>query len=176
MPRAHRGLRGFVRPPKKTVMWIGNSPTTNKVAVDTNTAVLIAQLSAAALALRPFTVMRTRGLVWWESDQDAADEEPTGVYGEIVVTEPASTIGITAIPDPISEPDAAWMIYQPLITAVRFVSGTGVNDPAGSVYEYDSKAMRKVGINDDLVSVVANNSGVDGGLFLTVGRTLIQLH
>ena len=172
---ARRTRSRFVRPPKKTVMWIGDATTL--VAVPGNSVVLLSTLNAAALALRPFTVMRTRGFVHWESDQVAASEQTEGIYGEIVVTDSATTAGIASIPDPLSDPTASWFVFEPVFQRFLFTDATGSHQygGAGSVWRFDSKAMRKVGFDDDVAGVFVNGtaSGANG---LVNARTLIQLH
>ena len=82
---ARRGVsRGFVRPPKRTVMWIGAGIGLGTFAG--STLALVSTLSAGALLLRPFTVMRTRMDLLIATDQAAADETPHGSYGKIVAT------------------------------------------------------------------------------------------
>jgi len=57
-----------------------------------STAVFVASLNAAALALRPFTVVRTRGHLYLRSDQIAAAEAYDISYGMAVVSDQASAI------------------------------------------------------------------------------------
>ena len=168
---ARRTLR-FVRPQKNTKVWIGfNIAATTIVA---STASLHSQLNAAALALRPFTVLRTRALITYESDQFAAIERPEGILGKIVVTEQAVAAGIASIPDPLTEPNASWFVYEGVSDTLAFATSVGFQQ-VGTRYQLDSKAMRKVGINEQLVSVFVQGSAV--GAILTIeGRTLVQLH
>ena len=167
----------FIRPAPRTKMWIGNTLSVQTVAA--NTAVLLGVLSASALLLRPFTILRTRVLVGWSTDNTTGSEEPTGVYGEIVVTDSASAAGVASIPDPITEPTAAWFIYQPLLEKITTVTAVGIQRGGGGGYNQymvDSKSMRKVGPDDDIVSIGVNNNASHGALLVTVGRQLIQLH
>jgi len=53
-------------------VWIGVNIEDTSIAA--STGVLVASLNAAALAFRPFTVMRTRLVVQWETDQSIALE------------------------------------------------------------------------------------------------------
>jgi len=165
-----------VRPPKKTVMWIGNTPRSSPLVVPANSSTLDSVLDAGALALRPFTILRMRGVLVAGSDQGAATEDWIGVYGMMIVTDSASAIGITAIPTPVTEPESSWSLYIPVAGSFRFASGVGIDAQAATVFPFDSKAMRKVGIDDDLVGVIQNFSGADGLQVHMVGRTLIQLH
>ena len=172
---ARRRLHGFVRPPKKTVMWIGSTPQTAPISIPAASAVLVLVLSAGALALRPFTIMRSRGIILVHTDQIAGSEEPFGIYGDIVVSDSAAAAGIGSIPTPNTEAEAAWLVYVPLATTIRFGDATGFSN-VSNVFEYDSKAMRKVGIDDELVGVCQNVSSTHGMEIVIVGRALIQLH
>ncbi len=169
---ARRGHRNFVRPAPKSKIWLGANVA--GAAIAGNTTVLFSVLNATALALRPFTILRTRMLISWSSDQSVASETAVGSYGRIIVKEKASGIGATAIPNPTSDTDADWLVYQGLLRDFLFKSAVGFDD-ANSYYTIDSKAMRKVGPTDDLIGVVDNDSA-DGALFTARGRTLIQLH
>ena len=175
MARRRGAPRGFVRPPKKTVLWIDNHSISAPSTIAANVSLLFSQLSATGLALRPFTIMRNRGFVWMATDQATNSEEPFGVYGEIVVTESASAIGITAIPTPMTETNASWVTWAPMVAAMRFSTAAAFAN-MGQHFEVDSKAMRKVGIDDDLVGIVQNGSSSHGLQFLAMMRTLIQLH
>ena len=173
-----RRVTRFVRPPKKTVMWIGMSSLAGGTVVAAGTSVLLTTLSAGALLLRPFTVMRSRGVIRWISDQSGAAESSSGAYGRVVVTDSASAAGVAAIPTPTGEPEASWFVYQPLIQEFTFVSGVGIAlaEGSSSYWSFDSKSMRKVGIDDDVVGIISNRNGTNGSLVEVVGRQLIQLH
>ena len=58
-------VRGGAR--RRETLWIGDTLIETTIATGT-TAVLLSTLNAAALALRPFTVVRTRGAVNISSD------------------------------------------------------------------------------------------------------------
>ncbi len=157
-------------------MWVGSG--VGRTVIVGGAKSFIAQLGAGILVLRPFTVLRTRMLIGWVSDQEAADEGPFGSYGKIVVTDTASAIGVTALPDPgvlTGDPDADWFVSQQVMSQIT-VSGTiGVAQSAPANWTVDSKAMRKVGPQDDIVSMFTEEAGV-GGYLTTLGRMLIQLH
>ena len=174
---ARRHTRGFVRPAPRTKMWIGAG--VGRTVIVASAKSLISTLSAGALLLRPFTILRTRQLVSWFTDQEAADEGPFGAYGKIVVTEQASSVGVTAVPSPgtiAGTPEADWFVHQNVWTqfvVIGAISASVVSSP--NSYEVDSKAMRKVGPEDDVVSMFQEEAGV-GGFLTTQGRMLIQLH
>jgi hypothetical protein len=135
---------------------------------------LVTVLNAAALLLRPFTILRSRLEIQFHSDQLAATEHPQGVLSYIVVTDQASGVGITALPAPMAEPDADWFIYQGVIASLDFADSTGFSQ-AGNLFTIDSKAMRKVGPNQDVASICELRS--QGGAIISgEGRMLVQLH
>ncbi len=172
MARRSRAPARFVRPPARTMIWLGNS--IDKVNVPASSAVLIGVLNAAALALRPFTIVRSRMLIAWQSDQIVASEIASGGYGEVVVKSDASTIGITAVPHPLAQINAEWHVWQGLHTKFSFASGVGF-DTFAQQYQVDSRAMRKVGINEDAISVVEIAEAIGADITIR-GRLLIKLH
>jgi len=166
----------FIRPPPRTKMWIGQG--IGDLTLTGSATVLMASLSAGALLLRPFTILRTRKLITFASDQIAASEAPTGSFGDIVVTSAAAAIGVTAVPNPsgvTGDPEADWFVWQALQFDWRRATDVGLNGPSSHQYEVDSKAMRKVGPDDDVVTIVDMETGA-GAFMSTNGRQLIQLH
>jgi len=163
------GRRGSGR----QTVWIGWQTGTNKVGIGANTAILLSQLTASALALRPFTITRFRGVFIVSTDQIAADEEPQMVVSTGVFSDTAVALGITALPDAISNPDGDWFQYDDLPYGFN-------KDTDGNVnwlrYAFDSKAQRKVGLDEDIAMIGANNSAVDGGQLIGLGRMLLKLH
>jgi len=173
---ARRFTRGkFVRPSPRTKMWIGSG--VGQTVIVANSKHLVGSLSAGALLLRPFTILRTRMLLTYESDQIAASEVSFGTYGQIVVTDAASAIGVTAIPDPDTispgNPEADWFVLQSVY--VSFSRGASGVLLAERQYEVDSHSMRKVGPDDDVVEMFSE-AGALGAILSTQGRRLIQLH
>ena len=170
-----RGPVRFVRPKPRTKMWIGFG--VGSTSISGNSATLIATLSAGALLLRPFTILRTRGIIAYRSDQVAASENPFGTFADLVVTDTAAALGITAIPDPGSDPESRWWVFQELHSHFRLLSSVGFESVQGSghVFTIDDKAMRKVGPDEDVAGVASQLSAV-GATIYTRGRRLIQLH
>jgi len=164
--------RGFVRPAGRANLWLGIDIDGTAVAADSS--VLLASLNAAALALRPFTVVRVRALIRWQSDQIASTEGPTGAFGAVVTSDQAASA--TTVPSPINNPDGNFFVWEPLITQVIFGTGVGFIEPAGYYPTVDSKAMRKVGNNEDVRFMVENSHPTDGALIAVVGRMLVKLH
>ena len=137
-----------------------------------NAAVLLASLNAAALAQRPFTVVRSH-LKWiYKSDQTAALEDYGGAVGAAVVTDRASAAGIGSIPNPWANSDSnQFFVYD------TFYNQSGAASDligATSFIVTDSKAMRKVGPDDDIV-FVTEALALNGFLLGVIGRLLILL-
>jgi len=168
-PRGRILTRGADRIPVWVALSLG--PTANAAS----SAVLLGSLNAAALALRPFTIIRTRFLATWESDQGATGERPIGSIGLIKVTDSAVAAGVGSIPTPQTEADADWFVYQTMSQSFVFADATGFAANGQRQYEIDSKAMRKVGVDED-VAVVSQEINAVGATVGAFGRILIKLH
>ena len=133
--------------------------------------------SAAALLLRPFTIVRTHLYFNVLSDQVSAVEVARGALGLAVVSDQAIAAGIGSVPGPVTDGDASsWFLWEAWIS--NFISSTnvGLNSEAGTFQRVDSKAMRKVGPNEDLALVYENSDGAHGVNVVTMGRMLLKLH
>ena len=138
---------------------------------------LLSTLNAAALALRPFTIVRTRLAIIFSTDQVAASESFFGVYTKQVVTEQAAAAGVASVPSGTVEQDADFYVYEPIFQSFELSSGSGFETKQGDqgMHVVDSKAMRKVGNNDDIASVL-DTRAFAGAIIAIEGRTLIKLH
>ena len=138
---------------------------------------ILFSLTAAELALRPFTIIRTRLQVGIISDQTAAGEFQIGALGVEVVSDQAAATGVTAVPTPITDMASDfWMVHQLLYNSFVFASGVGFQDDGLHQYEIDSKAMRKVNVGEDVL-VVGEFSGAASGFTMHVGgRILVKLN
>jgi len=168
---------GFVRRNgvmRREMIWLDNTVSQTTLPAASN-VVLVATLNAAALLLRPFTIVRTRGVIAAKSDQQGANEDFQVGYGQIVTTDVAAGVGITAIPTPESEAASDWLVYEWIMGSFGFVSGIGIFNPIMERV-IDSKAMRKVDIGDDLCTVVEASAISLGVVITEFTRTLIKLH
>jgi len=139
---------------------------------------LLASLNAAALALRPFTIVRTHLSMTVRSDQIVASEDYGGALGMAVVSDQATAIGISAIPTPVTDADSdLFFVHQYMVGSVGFADSTGIWQRANTQVEVDSKAMRKVNADQDVVLVVELDVGIGNGMgIFGGGRFLIKLH
>ncbi len=159
---------------RKTAWFFG---TARFDTVAPGTPILLTSLNAAALALRPFTVVRTYAELFLGSDQEAADESQVGAYGHIVVSDQASAAGVGSVPTPISEMNSDWFLYQQMVNSFRLGTAVGFDGNDGQAFSVSSKAMRKVELGQDIVSVVELAPGVSaGGDVISISRMLVKLH
>ncbi len=170
-----RFTRGrFVRPSPKTKIWIGAGLDVTTVMVAA-TSTLFASYNAAALALRPFTIMRTHLEILFGSDQSVATELAFGAFGQIIASADAVAAGAASVPTSDGDPDSPWYIYQGMADEFTFKTGVGFESGGGTRYIIDSKAMRKGGANENSAVVFENLSTV-GAKITMLGRQLVQLH
>ncbi len=171
--RIVRTTRGGTARRQSDWAFIGAGHTTMASA---GTAVVVASLNASALALRPFTVVRSHLELIIVSDQTAAAERQIAAAGLCIVSDQASAIGVTAVPTPSTDAGSdLWFAHQWMFNDFEFVSGVGIHPNAGRRYTIDSKAMRKVNGDEDLL-LVMENVLTGGSVVGSAGRFLIKLH
>ena len=166
-------LRGGVR--RRETFWLG-IPRASDTMATSATAVLSSTLNAAALALAPFTIVRSRGMWLTHSDQVAASESWMGNLGMAVVSAEASAVGITAVPTPATniDSDLFYLIEQ---WPGQFVFSSSVGFPPYVIPRiFDSRAMRKVEPGQDIAIVKEAGIGGSGVVIDSVGRILVKLH
>ncbi len=159
---------------RRETVWFNFGFTQDATAASA-TAVLASSLNAAALALRPFTVVRTRMIWQVESDQSAATELFIGNLGIAVVSDQASAVGVTAVPTPATDRGSdLWFVIEQWIGLFNLIGSDVTADV--QFRPIDSKAMRKVDVGQDLVKVVEAGIGGSGCLHRSMGRMLVKLH
>jgi len=170
---------GFVRRHgvmRRESLWIFIAPT-NTVLAAASTAVLFSGFNAAALALRPFTIVRTRGILGSTSDQTAATEFYHWAFGIAVVSDQALAIGVTAVPTPMTDRASdLWFVYEEQMGELLFKDATGIQQNAIAQQSFDSKAMRKVEEGQDIAISVETAATSNGALVKKAGRMLLKLH
>ena len=175
MARRFSNLRSnMVRAGRKT-FWLSGTAGSTAVA-GASTAVITTSLNAAALALRPFTIVRTRGYFSIVTDQASASENQFGHFGAIVVSDQAVTVGVTAVPTPATDSQSSWYVYEATADRFFFHTSAAQNIHTVRMTEIDSKAMRKVEEGQDIITVVESAAVSDGFLAFDFTRTLIKLH
>jgi len=176
MARSNQVVRRSFRGPRRETKWIEIAPTVTKLST-ASTAAIFTGLSATDLALRPFTIIRTRVNLHIASDQEINDELQNAAFGIAIVSDQALAIGVTAVPTPFTDIGSdLWFAHQ--IMTSRFLLGTavGFSGDFGMEKDLDSKAMRKVEEGQD-VSISIETSSISAGCdFVKSGRLLIKLH
>jgi len=170
---AHRrgGFSRAVRSSRRLTAWAQSDWQTGTMSAEGG--LVLASLNAAALLLRPFTIIRSHYELQITSDQGAAPESQLGAFGVCVVSQQASAIGVTAIPTPVTDGGSdLFLVHQ-------YYAGfgdTSVSDRAATRITIDSKAMRKVNEDQDMVLVSEFDSQGEGQIIEVAGRFLIKLH
>ncbi len=141
-----------------------------------SSATLLFSLNAAGLALRPFTLVRSRGYVMIRSDQEISDEVQDYAYGNIVVSDEAVAAGVAAVPTPALQPSSDWHVYVRFSRAFQLGTAVGFEPDFGRMLEFDSKAMRKVDLGEDLIGVHEASAISDGLIAISFVRVLVKLH
>ena len=164
-------IRGGVA--RRETLWF-SFPMVSSTLGASGTAVFQASLNAAALALRPFTIVRSRFNWLCVSDQNAATEQFVGNFGMCVVSDQAIAIGITALPTPATDLGSdLWFLHQSWIGQFQLNAAGMLSEGPKDI---DSKSMRKVVDGQDIAAVVEAGIGLSGVVVRTVGRMLIKLH
>jgi len=182
MANIHTGRKsGFIMRSggkRRETLWLGDTGAVTTLAA-VNSVVLLSSLNAGALALRPFTVVRTRGTLSVRSDQAGASEAYGAAFGMAVVSDQAAAAGVASVPTPVLDSDSdLWYVYEMLLATIQLGTAVAFGAGAGVQRIIDSKAMRKVEDGQDLVQVIEGAGGAAAGgcVIQTFVRTLIKLH
>ncbi len=139
---------GFDSNRRKTA-WSGSTVPAGVTALASGAATFDQQ----ADVLEPFTIVRTRGLLYIQSDQVAAREEAFGAMGIGVVTQAAASIGVTAVPTPLTEiSDDLFFVWVPWACDHDTLGNNPYMAP------FDSKSQRKVNEGDTVVVTLENSA------------------
>ena len=94
-----------------------------------------------------------------------------------VVSDQVAAVGVTAVPTPFTDLGSdLWFLHAMLTNHFTFVFGVGVFVDNFSQMQIDSKAMRKVNDDQDVILVLENDSLSDGSTTYSAGRMLLKLH
>jgi len=175
MARRFTRSRGRSGSHRQTV-WIAVTETGTVLAA-ANSVARTNLLNAAALALRPFTIVRTRGVISIGSDQVAASEDYEAAMGMAVISDQASAIGVTAVPTPFTDLGSdLFFVHEMQVGGLEVVTAAGFDAQTVTSRTYDSKAMRKVN-EDEQVNVMLEASSISNGCTVFhAARMLIKTH
>ena len=167
-------VRGVTRGKRRKTFWLGiNTADTVENNFAAAATTLVASLNAAALALRPFTMIRFIGDLWVMTDQTAATEFPFGAIGMAVGDDRAVTAGVASFPRPSTETaDSDWVMHLNWACGIRFATAVGFDASPMNHFHYDQRGSRKLAIGDDLALLFQNLNNNDGGHFIWQGRIL----
>ncbi len=156
----------------RETIWTATSLQISATIATGSTAVVLTTLSAGILALRPFTIVRTRGVWSIVTDQTAALENQILGLGMAVITDQASAIGVTAVPTPGADADSdAFYVYE-----VLYQRNILAGEQPMRFAQFDSKAMRKVEDGFDTNAVVETGASSNGVKVELQFRQLLKLH
>ena len=175
--RARRATSAVRVGARRKTQWLGRVFSTDSITLGANTVILDSVLTTIEKALRPFTIVRSVGLLSVRSDQQAATESPFGGLGFAIVSDQAITVGVTAVPNPVSDVESdLWFLYQAFATGLSLITAAGFETRAFDHFPFDSRAMRKVEEGQDFAAVLANASATDGMDYILNYRLLVKLH
>ena len=141
--------------------WTGLAPAAF-TAVPAASKVLISTVVLANPGIDE-TILRVVGGVRVISDQVVAIEDQLGAIGMHLITDTAFAIGITAIPDPVTDiNDDGWFMYQAFGQRISIVSAVGFDGNMGEFYPIDSSAKRVIEGGSRVAVVVANAHATHG--------------
>ena len=94
---------------------------------------------------------RTSVILQFDETRQAGDQMDVGL-GLAIVSTDAATLGATAVPDPLEEPEFPWLYW--VDQHLECINTGSTYDPGSSLrWEVDTKAMRKVKPSETLIWV-----------------------
>ena len=154
MARRSNFLSRFPRSKGRLTQWVAVAQQ-GFVAVASAGATLINSFSPE----QSLTVVRNRGQVSVQPQAQVADLNIIGAIGMCIVSNEAFVAGIASIPEPFTDSDwSGWLVWRSFGYRFEFADATGVNFPNWT-FEVDSKAMRRMGVNDVLVTIAESQGG-----------------
>jgi len=156
---ARRAQRSFQRRSQRLAPGWAFSQSAILATIPAGTKAILATFALNTTNLGE-TILRTRGLLWVQSDQSVAfNEQQSGAFGGLVATSNAVAAGVASLPDPFTDgADDGWFVHRPFVQTSPSINGE-LGGQQGRLYEIDSKAMRKVETGYDLVFIIGNGGG-----------------
>ena len=143
---ARRQLRQFRSSGSRPNRGWGGTVATTNVNVPAASKVLLGTVALDNNFIDE-TFLRSIGGIKISSDQVSTNELQIGAFGVALVSETAAALGITAVPDPVTDADDdIWFVYQSFAQQFQFLDATGASLAGnfGAWYPIDSKAKRVV--------------------------------
>ena len=156
---------------RRSTFWTGiaSSTLTNIIVAAPSDAQSVVTQAEMENVPNP-TLVRTRGEIGVYGDMTADDAAILVGFGLMVADTKAFTIGTTALPLPLTDPDSDdWFWYT---TRMLINAPTGITDQLSAAsIAVDSKAMRKIG-GDETVVLVAEIDDHGSGIGVNFGFAL----
>ena len=169
---------------RQRIARVRRSSTSNKAWAGTVTATATTVPAASKVLVGGFslsnpnideTILRVVGALAVSSDQQAASELQLGGFGMILVSDAAVAVGITAIPGPVTDiADDGWFVYVPISQHMTFISAVGVLPEVAHIYQFDSRAKRRVQEGQQ-IAIVAENAHATHGFKLTTTLRMLSM-
>ncbi len=162
---------------RRDLLWLDTLVQTEVGALATTNTTGSTSTTVAPSALGRATIVRVRGSYQMLLDPSAAEDVKMIGLGLIIATDVAITAGAASLPSPTEDPDAPWLwvVYHTLVSGdATAQNGADINQAVRGVI--DSKAMRRVTTNENLVFLIdaVNNGGTPVANVSGVARVLIQ--
>jgi len=148
-----------VRSAKRKPQWVAPADQ-EAVNVSAGASVIISSFDPSAAGLLGATLVRSRGIATVRPQSFAADSTVAGAFGICVVSDDAFIAGTAAIPRPFDDADwGGWLVWRSFDDVWEFGDATGIPNRQAIQMEIDSKAMRKVGGNETVVTMCESQTG-----------------
>ncbi len=153
MPRPRRSSGS-----RRQTTWVG-PPAQGYVTVASTAKTLVGSFDPEASFMVAPTIVRTRGMVSFRLSSFAADLAIVGAVGVGVVSDRAFAAGAASIPGPFTDASwGGWLAWRSF--AFNFDVTTDVGRLLASwTLEMDSKAMRKIAIDETIVLMAESQQG-----------------
>jgi len=159
--------RPFRTGTKRITAWAGIADQ-GFIAVASAGATLINSLTLG----EPGTIVRVRGMVSVNPQALGASVAVVGAVGMGIVSAQAFAAGVGSMPEPFSDAEwGGWLVWRSFGYFLNVTSDIGRLMPDWN-FEVDSKAMRKVGENEVLVTIAESQGGAFN--ISTPLRTLVK--
>jgi len=150
--------------------WTGTQNGTPVVLTTTQATVLSFTSDEAT------TLIRSRGSIIVNAIPNAAADNDWAIFGLIIATDEAIAAGGASLPSPVGSADGNWLWHQYVglmdgVSTAANAASIGLNH----VVTIDSKAMRKVGRNQNVVLVGELATGEMASVQVIAGLRVLEL-
>jgi len=161
---------------RRKTFWIGTADVGSLTNLAADAKAIVNSFTGAQVsAFAPYTIVRTVGNILIQSDQVVGSEVASIAYGQMIVTELARAAGAASVPGPMTDmADDMWYTHLLGFSNFRFLTAAGFESAAGRIYQFDSRAQRKV--EDGMADISMLETRNVGVQFWTNHRQLIKLH